>query len=182
MPTGDRRILVGAIAGAHGVRGAVRIRSFTADPRAVGAYGALFDEAGTRRFQLTVTGNAKGGVVAQIAGVADRDQAEALKGTRLYIAREALPPPDGPEEFYIADLVGLDADRPDGSRLGRVTAVDNYGAGDVVEIALAAGGSLAVPFTRQTVPVVDIEGGRLVVDPPAEVAGGEEASGEQQRG
>ena len=177
-----RRILVGAIAGAHGVRGAVRIRSFTADPRAVGAYGALFDEAGTRRFQLTVTGSAKGGVVAQIAGVADRDQAEALKGTRLYVAREALPPPDEPEEFYIADLVGLDADRPDGSRLGRVTAVDNYGAGDVVEIALAAGGSLAVPFTRQTVPVVDIAGGRLVVDPPAEVAGGEDARSEEERG
>ena len=78
-------------------------------------------------------------------------------------------------EFYVADLVGLEADRPDGSRLGRVTAVENYGAGDVVEIALAAGGSLALPFTRQTVPVVDIAGGRLVVDPPAEVAGGEEA-------
>ena len=99
MPMVGRRILVGAIAGAHGVRGAVRIRSFTADPRAVGAYGALSDEAGTRRFQLTVTGSAKGGVVAQIAGVADRDQAEALKGTRLYVAREALPVPSGNAYF-----------------------------------------------------------------------------------
>ena len=179
MPTGGRRILVGAIAGAHGVRGEVRIKSFTADPKAIGRYGALSDEAGLRRFELTVTGSAKGGVVAQIAGVADRDQAEALKGMRLYVARDALPPAE-PEEFYIADLVGLGVERPDGTPLGRVAAVDNYGAGDVVEIALAAGGSLSVPFTRRTVPVVDVAGGRLVVDPPAEIAAGDEERGSRQ--
>ena len=179
MPSGGRRILVGAIAGAHGVRGEVKIKSFTADTKAIGRYGALCDEAGTRRFELTVTGSAKGGVVARIAGIGDRDQAEALKGMRLYVAREALPPPDEPEEFYVADLVGLGAERPDGTPLGRVAAVDNYGAGDVVEIALAGGGSLAVPVTRRTVPVVDIAGGRLVIDPPAETAAGDEAAEEQ---
>jgi 16S rRNA processing protein RimM len=173
MPAG-RRILVGAVAGAHGVRGEVRIKSFTADPKAIGRYGALSDEAGQRRFELTVTGSAKGGVLAKIAGIGDRDQAEALKGLRLYVARDQLPPPGEPEEFYVADLVGLGADRPDGTRLGRVAAVDNYGAGDVVEIALEDGGSLAVPFTRQVVPVVDIAGGRLVVDPPAETAAEEQ--------
>ena len=168
MPAGGRRILVGAIAGAHGVRGEVKIRSFTADPKAIGRYGALSDEAGLRRFELTVTGSAKGGVVARIAGIGDRDQAEALKGMRLYVAREALPPPGEPEEFYVADLVGLAAERPDGAPLGRVAAVENYGAGDVVEIVLAAGGSLMVPCTRQAVPVGDIAGGRVVVDPPVE--------------
>ena len=179
MPSGGRRILVGAIAGAHGVRGEVKIKSFTADPKAIGRYGALCDEAGTRQFQLTVTGSAKGGVVARIAGIGDRDQAEALKGMRLYVAREALPPPDEPEEFYVADLGGLAVERPDGAALGRGAAVDNYGAGDVVEIALAGGGSLAVPFTRRAVPVVDIAGGRLVVDPPAETTADDEAAEEQ---
>jgi 16S rRNA processing protein RimM len=179
MPAGGRRILVGAIAGAHGVRGEVRIKSFTADPKAIGAYGPLCDEAGSRRFQLTVTGSIKGGVLARIVGVGDRDQAAALKGMRLYVARDQLPPPDEPEEFYIADLVGLGADRLDGTRLGRVAAVDNYGAGDVVEIALEEGGSLVVPFTRQAVPVVDLAGGRLVVDPPAETAAGDETAAEQ---
>ena len=176
MSTGGRRILVGAIAGAHGVRGEVKIKSFTADPKAIGRYGALSDEAGTRRFELTVTGSAKGSVVARIAGIGDRDRAEALKGMRLYVARDALPPPDGPEEFYVADLVGLAAVRPDGTPLGRVAAVDNYGAGDVVEIALAEGGSRVLPFTRQVVPVIDIAGGRLVVDPPVETTAGDEAA------
>ena len=105
----ERRILVGAIAGAHGVRGQVRIKSFTGDPAAIAFYGPLSDESGRRHFELTVTGAAKGRVVARIAGVADRDQAAALKGMRLYVAREALPPPGGPEEFYVADLVGLGA-------------------------------------------------------------------------
>ena len=177
----ERRILVGAVAGAHGVRGEVRIKSFTADPAAVARYGPLSDESGARRFELTVTGATKGGVVARIAGIADRDQAEALKGLRLYVPREALPPTQATDEFYVADLVGLAAERPDGTPLGRVAAVENYGAGDVIEIAVEGSGGLLVAFTRATVPVVDLAGGRLVVNPPQELAGGEPAAEAAER-
>ncbi len=162
----ERLILVGVIAGAHGVRGQVRVRSFTADPRALGAYGPLHDEAGKRRFGVTVTGTTKDGVIARIEGVADRDAAAALRGVRLYVARSALPPPVA-EEFYHTDLIGLAAERADGTPLGRVVAVRNFG-GDVLEIEPEpTGPALFVPFTRAAVPVVDIQGGRLVVESTA---------------
>jgi 16S rRNA processing protein RimM len=162
----DDLILLGVIAGAHGVRGQVRIRSFTAEPQAIAAYGPLQDEAGRRRFELRVTGLTKEGVIARIEGVADREAADALRGVRLYLPRSALPPP-GAEEFYHADLIGLAAEGVDGAPLGRVVAVQNFGAGDVLEIAPPGdGAAIFVPFSRAAVPVVDVAGRRIVLDPP----------------
>jgi 16S rRNA processing protein RimM len=159
--------MVGVVVGAHGVRGAVRVKPFTAEPGAVAAYGPVEDEGGTRRFELRLIGEGKGVVVAKLAGVDDRNAAEALKGLRLYVPRAALPPPEE-EEFYHADLLGLEAVTRDGDRLGTVRAVHEYGAGDSLEIALGDGGTLFVPFTKAAVPAVDLAGGRLVVDPPEE--------------
>jgi 16S rRNA processing protein RimM len=147
------------------VRGAVRVKSFTADPAAVGQYGPLEDEAGERQFRLRLLGTAKGVLIAQVAGVTDRDGAEALRGLRLYLRRTALPPP-GEDEYYHADLIGLAAVLADGTPLGRVRAVYDFGAGDTLDIARDAGQPVMVPFTRAVVPEVDLAAGRLVIDPP----------------
>lgn len=158
---------MGVVGAPHGVRGAVRIKSFTDEPEAVARYGALEDERGERHFALRIIGAAKGDgmVIATLSGVADRDQAEALRGLRLYAPRAALPPP-AEDEFYHADLVGLAAELADGARLGTIIAVHDFGAGDMIEIARPQGQPVLVPFTRAAVPVVDIAGGRVVVDPP----------------
>lgn len=158
------RVCVGRIGGASGLRGWVRIASYTADPADIAAYGPLTDETG-RRLTLAVKRMAKGSVIAAIDGVADRDAAEKLAGLQLYVDRASLPPPDE-DEFYRADLIGLAAVTPDGSPLGRIVAVEDYGAGDVIELRLTEGGSVLVPFTRAVVPVVDIAAGRVVIDPP----------------
>ncbi len=162
------RVLVGMIAGAHGVRGEVRIRSFTDDPAAVAAYGPLSDESGQRRFALTVTGRSKGGVIARLQGVADRTAAEALKGLRLYVPRSALPAPAA-DEYYRVDLIGLRAELADGTSFGRITDVQNYGAGDLLEIERPDGATELLPFADRTVPLVDVAAGRVVVDPPVYV-------------
>jgi len=167
-----RLICVGAIVGAHGVRGAVKIKSFTAAPADIAAYGPLSDESGRRQFALKQIGEARGLVLATIDGVRDRDQAEALRGTQLFVDRARLPRP-AEEEYYHADLIGLDAEDATGKPIGVVRAVLNHGAGDVLEISLADGGTMLLPFTRATVPVVDLAGGRVVVDPPADVEDGE---------
>lgn len=158
---------MGIVGAPHGVRGAVRIKSFTAAPEAIGDYGVLEDESGARRFTLRVVGSAKGDglVIAELSGVEDRDRAEALRGLRLFAPRAALPA-TGEDEFYHADLVGLAAVLEDGARLGEVVAVHDFGAGDVIEIARPEGQPVLVPFTKAVVPVVDIAGGRLVVAPP----------------
>ena len=161
------RICVGAIAGAHGVRGLVRLKSFTERPEDITAYGPLTDASGERCFEVSLTGRARDALIARIAGVADREQAAALRGTRLYVARTALPKP-GAEEFYHADLIGLRAEATDGAALGRVSAVHTFGGGDVLEIVPEAGETILVPFTRQAVPAVDLAAGRLVVDLPPE--------------
>ncbi|HEX9490804.1 MAG TPA: ribosome maturation factor RimM [Stellaceae bacterium] len=161
----DRRVLMGVITGAHGVRGLVRVKSFTANADGITAYGALEDERGERSFALERVGAAKGVLIMRLDGVADRDAAERLKGVRLYLPRAALPEP-GEEEYYHADLVGLAAMLKDGSALGRVKAVHAHGAGDSLEVERPDGRTVIVPFTTAVVPVVDIEGGRLVVDPP----------------
>lgn len=158
---GDR-VCVGIISGARGLKGDVRVKSFTANPEDVGAYGPVEDEAGQRRFVLTVTGRARDQVIVRIDGVTQREAIERLRGTRLYVARDALPEPDE-EEYYHADLLGLRAERDGGGELGRVKAIHDFGGGDVVEIAAADGRTVMVPFTRLAVPVVDIAGGRLVV-------------------
>ena len=171
------RILVGAIAGAHGLRGQVRIRSFTADPAGVAAYGPLTDEAGSRRFELAVTGAAKDGVIARIDGIVDRTAAEALRGLRLYVARAALPAPEA-GEYYRADLIGLRAELADGSPYGRVIDVQNHGAGDLLEIERARGGSEFLLFSDAAVPVVDLAAGRVVVAPPAMLEAGASGGGD----
>jgi len=165
---GDR-ICLGVVVGPHGVKGAVKIKAFTERPEQIAAYGPLGDDHGGGRFELTLVGPAKGGVVARIAGIEDRDAAAALKGRRLYVARGALPAPEDAEQYYHADLIGLAAERPDGTPLGRVRAVHDFGAGDVLELDLAdpgKRGTVMVPFTRAVVPTVDLAAGRLVVDPP----------------
>ncbi len=162
------RVLVGTIVGAHGVRGQVRIKSFTEEPAAVTAYGLLSDESGQRCFDVTVTGQIKGGVIARIGGIADRTAAEALRGLRLYVPRAALPA-IGADEYYCVDLIGLRAELADGTSFGRISDVQNYGAGDLLEIERADGATELLPFADRTVPVVDVAAGRVVVDPPADV-------------
>jgi len=174
------RVCLGAIAGAHGVKGLVKIKSFTARPEDIAAYGPLSDEAGTRSFSLDLRGAAKGLLIARVEGLAGREAAQALKGTRLYLARAALPPPEE-EEYYHADLVGLVAYDSAGRVVGRVVAVHNYGAGDILEVQ-GEGPSLLVPFTAAAVPEVDIAAGRLVLDPPGEVEPGTEEANEADPG
>ena len=157
-----KRIMVGEFGRPHGVRGLLRLRAFTADPAAITAYGPLSDEAGTRQFRLTL----KGPDLVAVEGVADRDAAQRLTGTKLFVAREALPPTDE-EEFYLADLIGLRAVTEAGEALGTVRAVEDHGGGSFLVIEGAS--EMLLPFTRQIVPVVDLASGRLVVVPPAEV-------------
>ncbi len=175
-----RRICLGAIGGPHGVRGAVRVSSFAERPEDLLAYGPLSDETGAREFALTLVGRAKDKLVCKVAGVEDRDAAIALRGTRLYVPRARLPEADEEETYYHADLVGLRAERADGTVLGHVTAVLNHGAGDLLDIALAPGGSVLIPFRRETVPEVDIAGGRLTVDPPAGLLDGPDGAEDER--
>jgi len=157
-----KTVCLGRIVGAHGVRGIVRVQSYTESPDDLTAYGALSDATGARRFALSITGRVKGLLLARIEGVDDRNAAEALRGTELHIARAALPPTEG-EEYYHVDLVGLRAESADGDALGRVSAIHDHGAGPIVEIQPPDGPSTLVPFTREHVPTVDIEAGRMVV-------------------
>ena len=160
----DDRICVGAIAGAFGVRGEVRLKSFTADPRAIADYGPLSSEDGRQTFTLSLTRPVTGGFGARLSGVTTREQAEALKGITLWVARSALPSlPD--DEFYHADLIGLAVFDPGGAPLGQVRAIHDHGAGDILEVA-GPQGVLLLPFTRAVVPTVDIAAGRIVADPP----------------
>jgi 16S rRNA processing protein RimM len=165
-PSFAERVCLGEIAGAHGVKGVVRVRSFTAEPADIAAYGTLTDASGEKEFELKMTGTSKSHLLAEIPGINDRDAAAALKGTRLYAPRSRLPAP-GADEYYFGDLVGLAVDLATGARLGTVTAVEDFGAGVMIEVAREGGrDSVLVPFTNAFVPEVDLAGGRLVVDPP----------------
>lgn len=162
------RICVGAIAGAFGVAGEVRLKSFCAQPEALASYGPLWSEDGKRSFAVKLTRPVAGGLGARLTGVATKEQADALKGTTLWVDRARLPSlPD--DEFYHADLIGLAVQDTGGAALGRVTAVHNHGAGDVLEIAQPGGKVLLLPFTRAAVPTVDLTAGRIVADPPEEL-------------
>lgn len=161
------RVCIGRIVDAHGVRGIVRVQSHTANPDDLTAYGPLSDAAGTRRFTLAVTGRVRGLLLARVEGVDDRNGAEALRGTELHIARDALPPTEG-DEYYHVDLLGLSAVNANGATLGRVSAIHDHGAGPIVEIQPCDGPSTLIPFTREHVPAVDIEAGRMVVAPPGD--------------
>ncbi len=164
----SQRVCLGVVVGSHGVRGILRVKAFTEVPTDVGAYGPVEDESGRRRFDIKVHGEHKGTVLASLEGVADRDQALALKGVRLYVDRAALPRVEEEETFYHADLVGLPVEDTHGQPLGRVMAVLNFGAGDILEIEDGEGGSILLPFTKEIVPLVDVKAGRIVADPPEE--------------
>lgn len=158
-------VLLGVVTGARGLKGDLRIKSFTADPEDLAAYGPLWNKAGQTRYRIRVVGEAKGQLIARIKGVGDRAQAEALKGLELHIPRSALPEP-GEDEFYRSDLVGLQAVSTSGEVLGTVGAVEDFGAGDVLEVVGGAYEGLVVPFTAEVVPEVDLAAGTLTVDPP----------------
>jgi 16S rRNA processing protein RimM len=153
------------VIGASGLKGAVKVKIFTASPEALTRYGALKDRHG-KEFSITAFRPGKAGeAVISFSGVTTREAAEALKGAELFIARDALPKP-GEEEFYHTDLIGLEAQDSEGRVLGKIAGIHNYGAGDIVEITRADGNSVLLAFTRETVPVIDIPGGRVVVAVP----------------
>jgi 16S rRNA processing protein RimM len=163
-PAAPAMVCVGVILAAHGLRGDVKVKTYTADPAAIAAYGELTDAQG-RLYRLTRARPVPGGVVAGMAGVDDRTRAEALRGTRLYVDRGRLPPP-AEEEFYHADLMGMAVLDASGAEVGSVLAVHNFGAGDMLEVALAGLGSAdtaMVPFSREAVPHVDVAARRLTV-------------------
>ena len=165
MSDTTKLVCLGVVTAAHGVQGAVRIRSFTEAPEDIVRYGTLTDETGTRSFDLALVGTAKGVVIARIAGIDDRNQAEALRGLRLHLPRSALPQTEA-EEYYHADLIGLEAVLGDGTPIGRVRAIHDFGAGDTLEVTRPGAPPVMVPFTRAVVPIVEPAVGRLVLDPP----------------
>jgi 16S rRNA processing protein RimM len=166
---GDALIQVGRVAGAFGVKGEVRITTFTAEPLALVDYKSLLREDGSPG--LTVLGGrvAKGGVVVRTKEIETREQAEAARGMKLYVPRAILPEPDDEDEFYIADLIGMDVVSLEGDLLGRVRSVRDFGAGDLLEVAPPAGESWWLPFTKDAVPEVQIDAGRIVAVRPDEV-------------
>ena len=165
-------ICVARIGAAHGVRGAVKLWTFTEDPLAVKHYGPLATKDGARRFEVTSAREAKGHLVATLKGVTTREQAERLNGIELFVARERLPDA-GENEYYHADLIGLAAITPTAQPLGRVVAIHNFGAGDIIEIAPPQGATMLLPFTHAVVPTVDLAGGRVVIELPQEIEGEE---------
>jgi len=166
-------ICIARIGAAHGVRGAVKLWTFTEDPFAVQQYGPLLTKDGARSFEVATAREAKGHLVATLKGVATREDAERLNGTELYIAREKLPTTDE-DEYYHADLIGLAAVTSSDEPLGRVIAIHNFGAGDIIEIAPPQGATMLLPFTNAVVPTVDLGGGRVVIELPDEIAGDDE--------
>jgi 16S rRNA processing protein RimM len=164
------RVLLGIVAAPHGVRGLVRIRSFTEDPMAVAGYGPLSDETGKKRFTVEALSASRGAVLARIDGVADRNAAEALRGVKLYVERERLPA-TGDKEWYEADLVGLQAVDRTGRDWGKVVGFHDFGAGSVMEVS----GGAMLPFTDEAVPEIDVAGGKVIIDPPAGLLAGEQA-------
>ncbi len=165
------RICVGAISGAFGVRGEVRLKSFCAEPEAIAGYGPLHTEDGARSFTVTIARAIPGGFAVRLSGVTTKEAADALRGTALFADRDRLPSlPD--DEFYHADLIGLPVFDTGGAPLGTVRAVYNHGAGDILEIhAPGRSAALLLPFTKAVVPTVDLTAGRIVADPPEEADG-----------
>lgn len=162
------RIRVARIGAAHGVRGEVKLWPFTQNPMAVAEYGPLETEDGARRFEIETLRAAKDHLVARLKGIADRDAAEKLRNTDLFVSRDKLPPIDEEDTYYHADLVGMAAMTPDGVPLGNVTAIHNFGAGDLIEIATTAGGEpLLLPFTETVVPEIDTALRRITVVLPS---------------
>jgi 16S rRNA processing protein RimM len=160
------RICVGAIAGSFGVKGEVRLKSFCADPKAIVDYAPLHDETGSREFTVKIVRTVKNGFAAHLSGVTTKEHADALQGTQLYADRDRLPGL-GDEEYYHTDLIGLTVLDTGGVELGHLKAVQNHGAGDLLEVTPStSSATVLVPFTRSAVPTVDLATGRIIVDPP----------------
>jgi 16S rRNA processing protein RimM len=158
----------------------VKLWTFTEDPLAVKAYGPLATKDGARQFEVTHAREAKGHLVATLKGIATREEAERLNGLELYVAREKLPATDE-DEYYHADLIGLDAVTPANEPLGRVIAIHNFGAGDIIEIQPPNGATMLLPFTNAVVPSVDLASGRVVIELPQEIEGDDPDSGRHRR-
>lgn len=160
------QVCVGAFAGSFGVRGEVRLKSFCANAEDIANYSPLSDEKGTREFTLKITRTVKAGFAARVQGVDTKEAADALRGTRLYVSRDRLP--DLPEdEFYHSDLLGLSVQDTGGETLGKIKAVLDHGAGDLLEITGPGfKGAVLLPFTKAIVPLVDLASRRVVIDPP----------------
>lgn len=165
MTIAPKGICVGKILGAHGVRGLAKVASFTAEPENVAAYGPVSDEAGKRRWTLTLQSWNKDHFLARLSGVDTREQAQALRGTNIYVPRTALPTATG-NSFYYADLIGLEARLDSGAVYGTVTAVTNYGASDILDIRRPDGTSVLLPFANAFVPDVNLPEGWLRITPP----------------
>lgn len=165
MPDADSLVLVAAIAGAFGVRGEVKLRVFTQAPDGAVSYGPLYDKAG----RLVLTPKSwrpiKDGLAVTAPEIKDREAAEALRNTALHVPRALLPPTDE-DEFYHVDLIGCAVEALDGAPLGKVIAVPNFGAGDLLEVRGPTGATAFYPFTKSAAPIVDIAARRIVVDPP----------------
>jgi 16S rRNA processing protein RimM len=168
-------ICIARIGAAHGVRGAVRLWTFTEDPFAVERYGPLSTKDGARQFEIAQLREAKDHLVVTFKNVTTRNEAEGLSGVELYVARDKLPATDE-GEYYHADLIGLGAETTGGEPLGRVTAIHNFGAGDIIEIAPPKGANMLLPFTNAVVPTVDLAGGRVVIELPQEIDGDDPAA------
>ncbi len=177
------RVPIARFGAAHGIRGEVRLKSYTADPKAARSYGPL-DAVDGRSFVIThvrpAAGTSPDMLVARVEGVTDRNQAELLNGIELTVSRDRLPKPEE-DEFYHADLVGLAAVGRDGAELGTVISVQNFGAGNLLEIAPASGQSVLIPFTREAVPEIDIAGGKVVVEPLPGLLDGDEDDADPNR-
>jgi 16S rRNA processing protein RimM len=162
----NHKLCVGVITAPRGVRGQIRVKSFTAEPDDIARYAPLTNADGSTEYCLEIVGHAKGVLLARVEGIKNREAAEALRGVELFVDRDVLPDAKDEDDFYYADLIGLTAVLPDGGVYGIVKAMHDFGAGDMIELSLDGSGNIILPFTKVVVPEVDMAKGRIVVDPP----------------
>ena len=165
-------ICIGVVAGVHGLKGAVKIKSFMENQEDILSFGPVFDSTFRDSYKITLVCKNKKGIVAHLSGIEDRNAAESIKGLELYIPREVLPELNE-DEFYYHDLVGLDVDDLEDNRIGKVITVDNFGAGDIIEVSLVGGGTKMFTMSLKGTPIIDFDKGRIVVDSLLEVIGDE---------
>jgi 16S rRNA processing protein RimM len=161
----ETSVLLGVITGAHGIQGAVKIKSFTGDPADVAAYGPLSDKSGQRSFTLKIVGEQKGLVIATLEGIRDRNAAEILRGVELYVPRDRMPPVEE-GEYFVEDLIGMEVFSQEGSALGTVKGVHEFGAGPILEIAFQDGREELYSFSHANFPEVDVHARRIIFCPP----------------
>ena len=164
----EKRICVGVIVGSHGLRGLIRIKSFMVVSEDIFVHGPLTNKDGKRNFALELVSSSKKGLIVKLEGVTTRDASEALRGIELYLSRDLLPNLKE-DEFYYSDLIGLVVENTDGEIIGNVSMVDNYGAGEIIEVDLQVGGTAMYRMSLEVVPEIDLKNGRIVVNPPTEV-------------